>query len=767
MAVTGQIGDADVRLDNAAEEATMQKILDTLRDMNSMGSGGGGAGVGGAGAVNMGKLGKSVTFATSTMKGLGVATGLAAGALSGLASMGSGAVKLGAGFIAAQPKITDFSKALGDLPLGLSVFGEAIHAVVELLYKNYTTFQQLSASGIAFGDKLEYMNGMAARLGIGLDTLAGSVAGNSERLAFLGTATRGAEMAIKDAGIAFDQNRDSLQRFGLSFEEQNETFMRFFAQNSMALQRETMTRSQLIDMSDDYAKGIRRLSELTGTQADAIQDEVDKANANKSFAVFMSGLEGQEKARAESVMRTFGQFGDSGREAAMSMIMGVAPLTEGAAQMMTINKGFSDTLRQSVSSSRNFNGSLESFEKGLLNNVTAFANSQKGFVQSNARFGAAITMAGDGLGPTFGDLLMGIQKFTGSAEDLESDMGKTSPLAQAFNNLNSMLQTLREQLADSFVKLLTSEKFQSGMTSFTNFISEVTDDIAKEGFFGYMKRIFGDLMLYMKMAVNDTFIGGMFVDNDPLKQEIEKKYSKIAGDSQALIEAQNKATFPVEKKVLGSMIAPLLSANRKDVTDAGNKKYLEMSGILNEMYNGGYLDKDQYKNFQVRSDTAKSLTDDDLWGELPPGITDIASLTAHLNKANRLGNILGIHRGGFDFSQFTDSANPLNDPKFIQYMGQEFGLQLRNMGTLGATGKFFEPRDTLAMIHKGERVLNPQEAQQSVTQTSGSSNLVNKLVDSNREGSVKLLDALNMLTRKMDTQNNLTKQVIATVEQYS
>jgi hypothetical protein len=45
--------------------------------------------------------------------------------------------------------------------------------------------------------------------------------------------------------------------------------------------------------------------------------------------------------------------------------------------------------------------------------------------------------------------------------------------------------------------------------------------------------------------------------------------------------------------------------------------------------------------------------------------------------------------------------------------------------------------------------------------------LVNKLVDSNREGSVKLLDALNMLTRKMDTQNNLTKQVIATVEQYS
>ena len=204
MAVTGQIGDADVRLDNAAEEATMQKILDTLRDMEGMGGGKGGAGTVGGVALPIGKLGKSINYTNVAVGALGKGLGLATGALAGLTKMGSGAVKLGAGFVATQPKITDLSNALTKLPLGLNVFGEAIHAVVELLYKNYTTFQQLSASGIAFGDKLEYMNGMAARLGIGLDTLAGSVAGNSERLAFLGTATRGAEMAINDAAIAFD-----------------------------------------------------------------------------------------------------------------------------------------------------------------------------------------------------------------------------------------------------------------------------------------------------------------------------------------------------------------------------------------------------------------------------------------------------------------------------------------------------------------------------------------------------------------------------------
>ena len=119
-------------------------------------------------------------------------------------------------------------------------------------------------------------------------------------------------------------------------------------------------------------------------------------------------------------------------------------------------------------------------------------------------------------------------------------------------------------------------------------------------------------------------------------------------------------------------------------------------------------------------------------------------------------------------------------------------------GTIGAYGSVLQDfgQGTLAELHGKEAVLNEKQlanlvrgasqfamtgdsmgaamkntvsslSDESASSSSNTTNLVNKLVDSNREGSVKLLDALNMLTMKMEKQNNLTRQVISTVEQYS
>jgi hypothetical protein len=52
------------------------------------------------------------------------------------------------------------------------------------------------------------------------------------------------------------------------------------------------------------------------------------------------------------------------------------------------------------------------------------------------------------------------------------------------------------------------------------------------------------------------------------------------------------------------------------------------------------------------------------------------------------------------------------------------------------------------------------------TGSGGIEGMANKIVDSNRETSVKLLEALNMLARKTEDQKGLTRQLISAVEHY-
>ena len=80
----------------------------------------------------------------------------------------------------------------------------------------------------------------------------------------------------------------------------------------------------------------------------------------------------------------------------------------------------------------------------------------------------------------------------------------------------------------------------------------------------------------------------------------------------------------------------------------------------------------------------------------------------------------------------------------IKLMGAELGVPTRRIGTYRATGKAAEPKDTLAQIHAGERVLNPNEA-------------------ASVNGLPQAMSQLNTLTAQirdlMVQQNNLTSQV--------
>jgi hypothetical protein len=97
----------------------------------------------------------------------------------------------------------------------------------------------------------------------------------------------------------------------------------------------------------------------------------------------------------------------------------------------------------------------------------------------------------------------------------------------------------------------------------------------------------------------------------------------------------------------------------------------------------------------------------------------------------------------------------------------------RRVGTRGALGRMTEPKTTLAKIHAGERVLNPQEAAEynamGTTATAGvgaGNSLVEKLLDETKQSRVQLVNALNTLHVDMRELQRKQENTISAIENY-
>ena len=763
MAVYAEFNGERIELNGAAEEATMREIL---RAIEKSGSSGGAAAGGAAGGVvgSIVGLGKSINPLNMAFSALGKTLGLVTGAFTGIVKLGAGAVGMGVKLVDTQPKITDFSNALTNLPGILGDMGSAVHAVTTLLYKNFTTFQQLTTSGIAFGDRLTEMSAYGARVGTSLDAVAGNLAANSESLARLGTGSRGASKAIEAMSQAFALNSEELQRYGLNFEEQNETFMRFFSQNSLAMARGTMSQQQVVALSDDYAKGLRRLSELTGIQADQLQEGVDKANMNRAFENFLSTMDGETANRMRSILNTVqAGFGDAGREAAMATMMGIAPVTDSAANMMTMNRGFGQMLRGVTSSAQNFNGTLDQFNNNLYGQINQFANANRGYADANSRLFAALDMTGDPFGQAGGQLIAGINMFSGSIAEVESRLGRSSPLQDAFVAFNEAITNVRTAFADLFVRVLDSQAFKNALTTLESKLPGMAT--AVENFLVQVEAFFGDMGTAEGRAKRWDDITQWF--KDLLKEMVTYLQTAVVdgvtgGGSQTISSIESGSTISQGflQTVLGGGAGidaeKLLGQAERNQAGAGTGSFMDRYGFLG--LGGGYQSYLQ----QVMEEAMES---GQYANEQEARSAILQALQTYATNQKEAGI--------YSQDQLQQVLNFLQDD--VQETLQ--GITTRSLGTFGATGRIVEPSDTLARIHAGERVLNPQEAAAynadpstapvgTANLPSGLAQLTQKMVDSNREHSVNLLEALNTLVKRMDTQNNLTKQVITAVETY-
>ena len=101
----------------------------------------------------------------------------------------------------------------------------------------------------------------------------------------------------------------------------------------------------------------------------------------------------------------------------------------------------------------------------------------------------------------------------------------------------------------------------------------------------------------------------------------------------------------------------------------------------------------------------------------------------------------------------------------IMGLGSDIGSDIRNniqnifsgriVGTLQATGQPMEPRDTVAQIHAGERVLNPQETREYNTQANIQRDMVTKLDELN----TSMHTMIRLMTQELAVQSRTMNSI--------
>lgn len=377
-----------------------------------------------------------------------------------------------------QKKATGALQDLSNIIPGvLGDLGGALTNTAKLFEDNFYAFRKLSGNGITLGNRIVGLTNDFTTLGIDIDTLTTQLAANSEAIVRIGSGTRGVGLALDESKRFINEYGTDLQRFGYSFDEANEKFFSFLTLNSLALRNNASEMTTLSQRGAEYAKYLRQYSDLTGQQADQLEDQMKKQQLDAIFDNFINSInDPQERDRIRNaVAAAGGLMGDAGRELAMATAMNISPQTEASRNLAGVNLGFADQITNSLNMARTFNGSIGDFNKAVLTGYVNTNNANQGFLKDFNQTGFAISQQGGPLADTFMGIYRANQLLGKSQEDLQEVFRdgekRVDNAAEGFIQLDDAMRLVRIGFSDFYAEVFDGE-FQKGFAKFANDVKD-------------------------------------------------------------------------------------------------------------------------------------------------------------------------------------------------------------------------------------------------------------------------------------------------------
>jgi hypothetical protein len=339
--VTGSIGSSSVLLENAATEATLQLLLKaTLATTAEQKK-----------AINdlVQKAGidpATVQQANQELNKLGQASSAVGGALAGL---DAGADKLNKVFQSTSSIVGQLTSGAGQASnvfgviagMGgvIGLVGAGFQKLAQFQEEQLKNYQSLTNSGISFGGSLTEMRLAASNMYLTMDQFTNLVKNSGEAFAKMGGSTGEGMEAFKKASISLMNSGagKNLQALGYTSEQVNQSMINYIAMTGGRSRAEMANTTALATSTAAYLEQLDGLAQLTGKSREEQEKALKEANQNAAIQQKMATMSEEQKAaynRGLAEMQS--KFGKAGTDLYQAQILGIAPQTAAAQQLMAL-----------------------------------------------------------------------------------------------------------------------------------------------------------------------------------------------------------------------------------------------------------------------------------------------------------------------------------------------------------------------------------------------------------------------------------------------
>ena len=559
--------------------------------------------------------------------------------------------KLGTAIDEGTGRIEDYTKSLAEF----GVVGETLARAGGFLGSVTNQFRTLSSVGATFGQNLVELREVSASAGIPIADFVDLIGKNSEALALLyGSTTQGARSFSNLSADFRRANIDFLAPLGLTVEAINE-----FLIGNLTIQRRTgmiqgRSQAEQLQYARTYIEQLDRLARLTGQQRSALQSEIEAQLANERFLAMLN----QQTPEVAAKLQAF-----------TAGISSVAPeLATGLQDLIaTAGNPVTDAAIEFAQNIPEAQAIVKELLAGQITEQEAMVKMRDAAGKSNERFNEVTA--------------------TGTVEFLRLQGG-----------VNKLANATLDVVAAETEQSAAAQNLTAGLTGFENAMKNLTSasDSLKTQFLG----LFSETGLLGKLNTGidnlATGIKNMSTENQALLFALKESAVVIGGVLKDTVPIYTAVRLGVQHGMAGSGFG-----------GAGGKK-----GLGGKLLKGGAAVAGMYgvnAGMNMAGEEGAS-TGDKLMG-VGTGAASGALTGAMIGSmVPFIGTAIGAALGGVVGGGMAAYEGYSEEIK--GFFGNLFGgnKEQRAFGTMGTTGSFTEPTNTLAMLHAGEKVLSPSEA---------------------------------------------------------